>query len=289
MFEQSARRELAQFLRVRRERLTPEAAGVTTSRARRAPGLRREEVAFLADISAKWYSRLETADEATPSPQTLLGIARALHLSKVDIDYVFELAGLSAPKEPIQLRLDVPECLTALVASTRGVMAAVTDIFLTPLRWNAIADAVWKCWSFPTPLERNILVRIFNNDRQVFEVTGTDFERVTQACAGVFRRYYMSGSPGPFAKAIYGRIFESPLFAELSAEHIVAEEINDGSAIVRWHIEIGDIDMFPLDLRVPNRNDLVVRFWFPANRDAREKLKRLQAMGRAWTPEAEAI
>ncbi|HEY2473839.1 MAG TPA: helix-turn-helix domain-containing protein [Candidatus Cybelea sp.] len=288
MFEQSARKELAKFLRARRQRLTPEAAGITTSRARRAPGLRREEVAFLADMSAKWYARLEMGDEANPSPQTLLGIARALHLSKVDIDYIFELAGLSAPKEPIELRPDVPECLTTLVASTSGAMAAVTDIFLTPLRWNSIADAVWKCWSFPTPLERNILVRTFNKDRQVFEVTGADFERVTRACAGVFRRYYASGSPGPFANDIYERIRESPLFAELSAEQIVAEEINDGSAIVRWHLEIGEIVLLPLDLRIPNRNDLVVRFWFPANGDTRNKFERLQAMGRAWTPEAES-
>src|SRR6266550_7561138 len=79
-----SRNELGDFLRSRRERLSPKAAGVPLGRRRRAPGLRREEVAELAGIGVDWYIRLEQGRAVNPSVTTIDALARALRLSKVE-------------------------------------------------------------------------------------------------------------------------------------------------------------------------------------------------------------
>ncbi|OZM71858.1 hypothetical protein CFN78_18655 [Amycolatopsis antarctica] len=77
-----SRRELAGFLRQRREALRPDDVGLPTgTRTRRTPGLRREEVAALAGISANYYERLEQKRAAHPAPLVLDALSRALRLS----------------------------------------------------------------------------------------------------------------------------------------------------------------------------------------------------------------
>src|SRR3954451_22735287 len=71
---------LGEFLRARRELVTPEQAGIPTLGVRRVPGLRREEVAMLAGISADYYLRLERGRDRNPSVQVLESIARVLQL-----------------------------------------------------------------------------------------------------------------------------------------------------------------------------------------------------------------
>ncbi|GAB3987502.1 hypothetical protein GCM10029978_106560 [Actinoallomurus acanthiterrae] len=96
----SSRDELAAFLRFRRERLTPEDAGLPGGGRRRTPGLRREEVATLAGVSTTWYTWLEQARDVTPSRQVLDALARTLQLSAAEHDYLFTLAGQPATRRP---------------------------------------------------------------------------------------------------------------------------------------------------------------------------------------------
>ena len=72
---------LGDFLRVRRERVRPDEVGLPAGARRRVPGLRREEVALLAGISAEYYLRLEQGRDRHPSDQILDSIARALRLT----------------------------------------------------------------------------------------------------------------------------------------------------------------------------------------------------------------
>src|ERR1700759_4129581 len=83
---------LGTYLRVRREQARPEAAGVPDQRNRRVPGLRREEVAFLAGVSSDYYVRLEQGRDKTPSDQVLLSVARALQLDDDATAYLLQLA-----------------------------------------------------------------------------------------------------------------------------------------------------------------------------------------------------
>jgi len=84
---------LGEFLRARRELVTPEQAGIPDFGVRRVPGLRREEVAMLAGISADYYLRLERGRDRNPSVQVLEAIARVLQL---DDDHLAHLLSLVA-------------------------------------------------------------------------------------------------------------------------------------------------------------------------------------------------
>jgi transcriptional regulator with XRE-family HTH domain len=75
-------RELAAFLRARRELLKPADVGLPDSERRRVEGLRREEVAMLAGISTEYYLKLEQGRDHQPSDQVLDGLARALQLDE---------------------------------------------------------------------------------------------------------------------------------------------------------------------------------------------------------------
>src|SRR5213080_3763616 len=88
------RRELAAFLRSRRERVRPEQVGLPPSRRRRTPGLRREEVAQLAGVGVTWYTWLEQARQINASPQVLDAIARTLQFDSHEHAHLFTLAGL---------------------------------------------------------------------------------------------------------------------------------------------------------------------------------------------------
>ena len=84
--------------------MRPEEAGLPTGRARRVPGLRREEVALLAGVSVDYYVRLEQGRERSPSAQVLDALAEALRLDDDARHHVFRLAGL-APR-PVSARPD---------------------------------------------------------------------------------------------------------------------------------------------------------------------------------------
>jgi transcriptional regulator with XRE-family HTH domain len=87
------RRELADFLRTRREKLKPEQVGITQITRRRTPGLRREEVAELAGVGTTWYTWLEQARDIQPSSEVLRRLGQALHLNPAEMRHMFSLAG----------------------------------------------------------------------------------------------------------------------------------------------------------------------------------------------------
>jgi transcriptional regulator with XRE-family HTH domain len=92
--------KLGEYLRVRRERLRPDEVGLPAGARRRVPGLRREEVALLAGISAEYYLRLEQGRDRHPSEQVLDGLARALQLDADAETYLHELASSGRTPAP---------------------------------------------------------------------------------------------------------------------------------------------------------------------------------------------
>jgi len=86
------RRELGAFLRSRRARLRPAEVGLPDWGVRRVPGLRREEVAQLANVGLTWYTWLEQGRQARPSASVLTAIADALRLDAHEREHLFALA-----------------------------------------------------------------------------------------------------------------------------------------------------------------------------------------------------
>jgi transcriptional regulator with XRE-family HTH domain len=100
---------LGDYLRARRALVTPEQAGLPAGANRRVPGLRREELAMLAGISADYYLRLERGRDKNPSAQVLESLARVLHLDELEQEY---LLGLAASR-PRRQRRQKPERVPA--------------------------------------------------------------------------------------------------------------------------------------------------------------------------------
>ncbi|MBW9460311.1 helix-turn-helix domain-containing protein [Kluyvera sp. EC_51] len=99
------RKQLGAFLRARRESLDPQRLGLPRSGRRRTPGLRREEVAMLADVGVTWYTWLEQGREVNPSVAVMQAVAEALQCSELETRHLFVLAGLT----PLE-SANVPQC-----------------------------------------------------------------------------------------------------------------------------------------------------------------------------------
>jgi hypothetical protein len=153
------RTELADFLRSRRERLTPESVGLPVGGRRRTTGLRREEVAALAGVGLTWYTWFEQGREIGVSAGFLDNVARALRLSFIERAHLYALAdhGPTAPPLPprtvspaLQRMLDGFPTYPAYMKTPRWDVVA----------WNAEADAVFG-FAERGPDRRNILEMVF--------------------------------------------------------------------------------------------------------------------------------
>src|ERR1700685_4781723 len=133
--------ELGTYLRDRRSRLDPAALGFPLTR-RRTPGLRREEVAQRANVSATWYTWLEQGRGGAPSADVLERIARAMMLTDVEREHLF-LLGLGRPPE-VRYRKDegvtprLQRVLDALQPSPALIRTATWDI----VAWNRAATVM---------------------------------------------------------------------------------------------------------------------------------------------------
>jgi len=121
--------EFGEAVRRWRDRVSPEAAGLPPSGQRRVPGLRREELAQLAGISADYIPRLEQGRASNPSAQVVEALARALRLSDTERAHLYRLGGLRPPRG---------DCVpTELTPTVRRVLDRLTG---APV---AVFDAAW--------------------------------------------------------------------------------------------------------------------------------------------------
>lgn len=160
------KRELAAFLRRRRERILPTDVGLPAGPRRRTPGLRREEVAQLAYISAEYYTRLEQARGPHPSREVLSGIARALRLNDAERNHLHDLAGVPKIMEswvPRHVRPSIQLLLDRLPLSAAFVMSADFEV----LAWNDLAAALMEDFSALPARRRNLARRAFLDDRSL--------------------------------------------------------------------------------------------------------------------------
>src|SRR5215470_11704429 len=98
--DNGGRQELGAFLRAHRERLAPNSVGIDPGARRRTPGLRREELASLAGVSATWIAWIEQGRNVSVSPAALMRLARVMRLTAAERHYLFDLAGKRDPEAP---------------------------------------------------------------------------------------------------------------------------------------------------------------------------------------------
>lgn len=156
------RRELADFLRARREATRPDQVGLPAGRGRRTPGLRREEVALLAGVSVTWYTWLEQGRRINASDDVLLAIGRALRLDDAG------QAHLLALTDPGTAVIEAPaEAPSALVRLLEGLMPAPAYV-LGPhwefVAWNGAQERLYPRLPELEGVRRNLLWVLFADE-----------------------------------------------------------------------------------------------------------------------------
>ncbi|OZM76029.1 helix-turn-helix domain-containing protein [Pseudonocardia sp. MH-G8] len=132
---------LGAMIRTWRDRLPPSAAALPVGRARRAIGLRREELADLAGVSVDYVVRLEQGRATAPSAQVLASLARALQLSAAERDHLYRLAHLAPPADgtiPDHIPPGVHRVLTRLGDVAVAVFAADWQLIWWNRAWAAL-------------------------------------------------------------------------------------------------------------------------------------------------------
>ncbi len=157
------RQELSNFLRTRRERLSPADVGLHPGPRRRTPGLRREEVAQLAGISATWYTWLEQKRPVKVSVNVLGNLARVLKLNAAEKIQLFNLA----MRYPAADRLPHRPAISALIQRTLDQMETLAGFIMGPrwdvLAWNRAAQAFFFDFATVPADERNLVWLTFTS------------------------------------------------------------------------------------------------------------------------------
>jgi transcriptional regulator with XRE-family HTH domain len=283
-----AKSEIREFLTSRRGRITPEQVGVASYGARRVPGLRREEVAVLAGVSAPYYTRLERGDMHGVSDGVLDALARALRLEDAERAHLFDLARAAQPtltpprrravKRPI--RPSVQHILDAMTGAPAFVRNGRLDI----LAANALGLALYsQMLSRDGTLPVNSARYIFLDPRaRDFYV---DWEKAASDCVAVMRS---EAGRDPYDRCLSDLVGElstqSTEFRTLWAAHNVRQHITGTKHF--HHPVVGEL------LLTYDRLDLVADpgltiFTYTADPGSREE-KALRLLG-SWAATPAAI
>ena len=201
--------ELGDFLRSRREKLTPNSVGLPDGLRRRTPGLRREEGAGLAGIGVDWYIRLEQGRSVSPSAGTIDALARALRLSKAEHPHLQELTQTTDRR--IFVRETVPPAIQRTVEQI-NLPAYVTGRRWDILAWNAAADEIFA-FSRLAEADRNSLLSVLTN-RATRRLFGESWAEEARRMVAQFRATHDLWAGDPAFRDLLARLREGcPEFA----------------------------------------------------------------------------
>jgi transcriptional regulator with XRE-family HTH domain len=264
---------LGTTIRAWRDRLTPADVGLPVGRARRAAGLRREELAELAGVSVDYVVRLEQGRASTPSAQVVSALARALRLSGEERDHLYRLAGLQAPRDGVindHIPPGMQRVLTRLGETPVAVFAADWRLIWWNRGWAALIgdpstvapenrNLVKSRFPTATDLPGRLSVRqiVFENDEATDRAIVADLRRASG-------RYPHDKQ---LAALIRRRLDGNARFAALWHDGAVGGHAEDHKTI--RHPEIGDITV---DCDVLNDSDtdlkIVIYTAAPGSEDA---------------------
>jgi transcriptional regulator with XRE-family HTH domain len=213
------RAELAAFLRARRARVSPRAAGLPEVQRRRTPGLRRQEVAQLAGMSVDYYIRLEQGRGPHPSRQVLSALARALLLTVSERDYLFRIAG-EAPPQPARPSREITPGIRQLLDSMPTTPAYVVDAAYNVLAWNQLATHF--IGNLAGHADRNMIRWTFRRSSADVIWDDEHFLSFTRSTVADLRAGYARYPGDPEIDGVVTELLAlSPQFAEMWAAHEV--------------------------------------------------------------------
>lgn len=260
---------LGSFLRDRRMRLDPASFGLAPGR-RRTPGLRREEVAQRAHISATWYTWLEQGRGGAPSADVLDRIARGLMLTEPERNHLHILAfghppeARYRPPEPVGPALQ--RVLDAMPTSAAILRTATWDV----LAWNRAATIILTDYSALPPERRNILRLIFASER--VRAQQEDWLNVARYVVGAFRADAARAGAGAEIRQLVAELSEtSPLFRQLWTD---SDIVHRGEGLKRLHHpSLGLLELEFSSFTVETRSDLTMMVYTPISAEALERVR----------------
>lgn len=220
--------QLGEFLQTRRSQVRPDDIGLTTyGDRRRVPGLRREELALLAGVSASYYTRLEQGQSLNASAAVLDAIARALRLDESERVHLHDLAG--AANRRVRPRRQAPEHATAATGELLDALGDVPALVLgrrtDVLAWNRMGHALFAGHLDPgsprRPSERPNMARLVFLDAHTRELYA-HWPSKARAVVGNLRLAAGQYADDAALAALIGELtVNSPEFASLWADHRV--------------------------------------------------------------------
>lgn len=264
---------LGNFLKDRRAKLDPASFGIPLAR-RRTPGLRREEVAQRAHVSATWYTWLEQGRGGAPSADVLERIARALMLTDLEREHMFLLALGRPPEARYQAAQGVTprlqRVLDALGASPAFIKTATWDV----VAWNRAAAAVLTDYGTLPEGQRNILKLFFIDGRM--RARQTDWESVARYVVAAFRADAIRAGATDAVKTLVAELCEkSPEFEAFWRENDVRSHA-EGTKFIH-HPIAGVLGLEYSAFAIDGRPDLSMVVYNPATPEDAEKIKALIA------------
>lgn len=271
------REALADFLRRRREALRPGNVGLPDGARRRTRGLRREEVAALAVMSIDYYTRLEQRRGPQPSEQMLASLARALRLTGSERDYLFQLAGRTAPAAVVAAAHVAPALLRVL-DRLDDTPALILSSLGETLAQNRMAGALLGDKSGYTGLARSEIYRWFTDPAERLRYPEDDHDRQSRAHVANLRAAY--GTMGPLSRA--GELVRalnkaSTEFAGMWKRHEVARRFEDHKTLI--HPELGPIEVDCQVLFTEDQSQALLVLTAPPRTEGHEKLRLLAVLG----------
>jgi transcriptional regulator with XRE-family HTH domain len=269
---------LADFLRKRRAMLQPEDVGLPPGARRRTTGLRREEVAALAEMSTDYYSRLERQRGPQPSEQMLAAIARGLHLTLDERDHLFLLAGHNTPRRAMRSEHVSPgmmRVLDRLDDTPAQVMSGLGETLIQ----TRLAVALVGDETHYTGLARSIVYRWYTDPAARRLYPQEDHDLLGRAFTAQLRvavtREGRGSRAAELAEVLLGRSAE---FAQCWSEHEVGVSLTDQRKRL-IHPELGLMELHCQVLLDPNQSQTLLVYTAPPGTESHEKLRLLGVIG----------
>ena len=262
---------LGTYLRDRRAKLDPATFGFSLNR-RRTPGLRREEVAQRANVSATWYTWLEQGRGGAPSADVLDRIARAMMLTDVEREHIF-LLGLGRPPE---VRYEAGHGITPRLQRILDALDVCPAFIKTPtwdvVAWNAAAAAVLTDYARLAPEQRNIIRLIFRDSH--VRARQDNWSNVARFVVAAFRAdVARAGATNAVQGLVDDLCRQSPEFAAMWRDNDVRAH-GDGTKTLH-HPAIGPLQMEYSAFAVDGRPDLGMVVYNPLTKADADKVRAL--------------
>jgi transcriptional regulator with XRE-family HTH domain len=272
------RAELSSFLRTRRARLRPADVGLPHNLRRRTPGLRREEVAQLAGMSATWYTWLEQRRPIKVSANLLDNLARVLRLDAMERTQLFQLALRHPVVDPMPRAIEVSPLIQRALERMDTVAAFVTGPRWDVLAWNLPARAFFFDFESVAPEERNLVWLAFTSP--ALRALLVDWPTRAQDILARFRGDHGRHAGDPYFEQMITRLKSlSREFAQWWPRHDVRPQSEGRKAY--HHPFFGQILAEHLTFSMTDNSDLRLLIFSPIPGESSAKFGRLVAAFRA--------